>query len=70
MHTISGSNLNVVVYETVPHLLAAAWYPVVCQEIYPFLVSRNRQGKIRCMIVWVEDMGGVAITGIAVVPDY
>ena len=41
MHTISGSNLNVVVYETVLHLLAAEWYPVVCQEIYlrsPFLV--------------------------------
>ena len=34
MHTISGSNLNVVVYETVPRLLAATWYLVVCQEIY------------------------------------
>jgi len=54
MHTISGSNLNVVVYETVPHLLAAAWYPVVRQEIYinhpPFLVSRNWQGKMRCIV--------------------
>ena len=60
MRTISGSNLNVVVYETVPHLLVTAWYPVICQEIYlnhrP--LCRETGGKIRCgkSHAWVEDM--------------
>jgi hypothetical protein len=80
MRTISGSNLNVVVYETVPHLLVTAWYPVACQEIYlnrrPFLVSRNRrQDTMHSTVTPLVGRGHgtiahrVAITGNAVVPD-
>jgi len=39
MRTIPGSNLNVVVDETVPQLLATACHPVVCQEIYLTVTS-------------------------------
>jgi hypothetical protein len=59
MHTISGSNLNVVVYGTVPRLLAAAWYPVVCQEIYLNYTCVEELARQDTMHgdchVWVED---------------